>query len=131
MTGLCVRVAAPRPISSEAPVCERCGRPYEGAITTAFECTNCRNLQLHFSSARSAVLAKGAVLEAIHRYKYNRALWFEPFLADLLIQAARHELQGFASIVPVPLHRTKEREREFNQAARLAKRLSAGPRGCL
>ena len=33
--------------------------------------------------------ARGVVLEAIHRYKYQRALWFEPFLADLLIRAGR------------------------------------------
>jgi predicted amidophosphoribosyltransferase len=32
------------------------------------------------------VAAKGVVLEAIHRYKYKRALWFEPFLARLLIR---------------------------------------------
>ena len=29
-------------------------------------------------------------------------------------------------IVPVPLHSTKQREREFNQAERLADRLGAG-----
>ena len=41
-------------------------------------------MELHFSSARSAVVAKTVVLEAIHRFKYQRALWFENFLADLL-----------------------------------------------
>ena len=41
-----------------------------------------------FHSARSAVVARDTVLEVIHRYKYQRALWFEPFLADLLITAA-------------------------------------------
>src|SRR5262245_58316980 len=36
------------------PFCERCGRPFEGAITTAFECDNCRELDLRFDRARSA-----------------------------------------------------------------------------
>ena len=109
------------------PFCERCGRPYEGDITTAFECANCREMDWPFQSARSAVVARNPVLEVIHRYKYQRALWFEPFLADLLICAAAPVLEGQAPdmIVPVPLYPTKEREREFNQAERLANRLGA------
>lgn len=108
------------------PFCERCGLPFPGEISTVFECTNCRELELHFSSARSAVVAKSIVLEAIHRFKYSRALWFENFLADLLLREAvpalRREQWDF--LVPVPLHPLKEREREFNQAARLAAHLS-------
>src|ERR1035437_7246159 len=111
----------------QRPFCERCGRPYEGDITTQFECANCREMEWHFQSARSAVVARDPVLEVIHRYKYQRALWFEPFLAELLIQAAGPVLGGQHSdmIVPVPLHPTKQREREFNQAERLADRLGA------
>jgi len=108
------------------PFCDRCGLPYDGDLTTTFECTNCRELELHFSSARSAVVAKTVVLEAIHRFKYSRALWFEPFLADLLVREAGPALRGagWDFIVPVPLHPLKEREREFNQAEVLARHLS-------
>ncbi|MEY4385292.1 MAG: hypothetical protein RLY20_575 [Verrucomicrobiota bacterium] len=108
------------------PFCERCGLPFPGDITTRFECTNCRDMELHFNNARSAVIAKDVVLEVIHRYKYNRALWFEAFLGDLLTTAAAPELKNanWDYIVPVPLHPTKEREREFNQARRLAHWLS-------
>jgi ComF family protein len=111
----------------QAPLCERCGRPYEGDITTRFECANCQEMEWHFQSARSAVVARDPVLEVIHRYKYQRALWFEPFLAELLIRAASPALaaQRPGMIVPVPLHPAKRREREFNQAERLAARLSA------
>ena len=109
------------------PVCERCGLPFAGDLTTAFECSNCRELELHFSSARSAVVAKTIVLEAIHRFKYSRALWFENFLADLLIREAAPVLRGqdWDALVPVPLHPKKFREREFNQAEILARRLGA------
>lgn len=113
-----------RPI--RPPWCERCGLPFPGALTTPFECSNCRELDLAFTSARAAAAATGLVLEVIHRYKYQRALWFEPFLAGLLVEAARAELVTghWDAIVPVPLHPLKEREREFNQAARLARHLS-------
>ena len=111
----------------QRPFCERCGRPYEGDITTQFECANCREMEWHFQSARSAVEARDQVLEVIHRYKYQRALWFEPFLAELLIKAAGPALGEHTGcmIVPVPLHPAKQREREFNQAERLAGRLGA------
>lgn len=108
------------------PFCDRCGLPFEGAITTQFECTNCRDMELHFTSARSAVVAKGVVLEAIHRYKYQQAMWFEPFLTDLFLREALSALRAgqWDCVVPVPLFPAKEREREFNQAERLAAALA-------
>src|SRR5437667_11297326 len=111
----------------QPPFCECCGLPYEGEITTRFECANCRQMELHFQSARAAVIAGHLVLDVIHRYKYQLALWFEPFLADLLVRAARPALakEHWDVIVPVPLHPLKKREREFNQAERLASLLGA------
>jgi len=65
------------------------------------------------------------VLDVIHRYKYQRAVWFEAFLADLLIQQAQPDLahDRWDCLAPVPLFPVREREREFNQADRLAQRL--------
>lgn len=115
---LCVRFIVP-------PFCQRCGMPFAGDLTTPFDCANCRAQELHFTSARAAVAAEGLVLEAIHRFKYQRQLWLEAFLAGLLIRQAAPVLreQDWNLIVPVPLHPLKEREREFNQAERLARRL--------
>jgi len=108
------------------PLCERCGLPFEGEITTAFQCANCHDTELYFRHARSAVAARGVVLDVIHRYKYGRELFFEPFLADLLIREAAPVLkqERWDSIIPVPLHPLKQREREFNQAERLGRQLS-------
>ena len=108
------------------PFCDRCGLPFAGELTTSFVCANCHKLELHFTSARSAVVAKTVVLEVIHRFKYSRALWFENFLADLLVREAAPALRGqrWNMLVPVPLHPLKEREREFNQSALLARHLA-------
>ena len=110
----------------EPPVCYRCGQPYPGMITVPFRCWGCRDLDLRFSRARAAVLATDLILEVLHRYKYNRAVWFEPFLRSLwlsrVVPAAEEE--QWDGIVPVPLHPVRERERGFNQAERLADWLS-------
>jgi ComF family protein len=108
-----------------APFCERCGLPFDGEMSHPFQCANCQEVRLCFRSARSAVVADAMILDVIHRYKYNRSLWFEPFLAELLISRAAPALAAevWHFIVPVPLFPVKEREREFNQAERLAARL--------
>lgn len=113
-----------RPV--EPPFCERCGLPFEGALTTDFECANCREMELHFDSARSAVKAGETLLDVVHRYKYEQALWFERHLAELLCDAAERDLRngGWNAVVPVPLHPLRLREREFNQAERLARALA-------
>jgi competence protein ComFC len=110
----------------EAPFCERCGLPFDGEIAGTFECTNCREMELHFDSARSAVTARTSVLQAIHHYKYDGHLWFEDFLAELFIPAARPWFLQHAidAMLPVPLFSVRQRERGFNQAERLARRLS-------
>ena len=110
----------------EPPFCDRCGMPFAGDISTRFECANCRDQDFSFVRARSAVVARDGVLEAIHRYKYHRSLYFEPFLTELFLAKAVPELSGsdWDLIVPVPLYSTRQREREFNQAERLARQLA-------
>ncbi len=114
-------------VSIKPPLCSLCGAPSAGAITHEFQCESCPELNLQFAWARSSVLLTGPALEAIHRYKYNRQLWFEPFLAGLLVREALPVLRAgrWDVIVPVPLHPVKQREREFNQAERLGRRLGA------
>src|SRR5204862_479658 len=70
------------------PFCQRCSFPFEGEISTQFVCSNCREVDLHFRYARCAVVTSPLLLDVIHRWKYKRALWFEPFLANLLVREA-------------------------------------------
>jgi competence protein ComFC len=110
----------------EPPFCQKCGLWFQGAITTQFRCANCADLNLQFTYARSAAKFKGLTKEIIHRYKYSRQEWFEPFLSELLIEAALPDLREHPIdlIAPIPLHRRKRHSRGFNQAERLATRLS-------
>jgi competence protein ComFC len=107
------------------PFCDRCGLPYDGSITHSFVCENCDGVEFDFRFARSAMVANPLIRQIIGSYKYNRAVWFEPFLSDLLTRQAVPSLaaERWDLIVPVPLHPLKKREREFNQAERLSRHL--------
>jgi len=110
------------------PFCERCGLPYSGDLTSDFVCGNCHGLKLHFSSARSSVVAARLVTDVIHRFKYQGHVWFEPFLADLLLCELIPWIERtgrWDCLIPIPLHPQKERQREFNQSQRIAAAASA------
>ena len=108
------------------PFCTTCGRPFAGEITATFECADCRATEWHFQSARAAVVTNGFILEVLHKFKYGGGIYLENYLAELLVKRAAPKLRAseWHWIVPVPLHPVKRREREFNQAERLAARLS-------
>ncbi len=104
------------------PCCQRCGIPFSGTIIGSHTCAACRRGSWAWDEARAAVIAEGLALECIHRLKYQKEPWFATFLSGLLMEAALPRLLGhpWQGVVPVPLHRVKLREREFNQAERLA-----------
>lgn len=110
----------------DRPFCETCGRPIQAETDVIFSCTNCRGTQPGFAFARSAAIADGTLLKAIHGFKYNNHRWFEPFLSKVLLQQALPALQAdpWDLVLPVPLHWRKHRQRGFNQAERLARYLA-------
>ena len=112
----------------EPPFCQRCGSMFPGEITSAFQCGNCRNLELEFSYARAVATADGVLLDILHRYKDENALWVEPFVTKLFVDVAGPKIDDgkWDMIVPVPLHPRRQKEREFNQAEVLGRALSRG-----
>jgi ComF family protein len=65
------------------------------------------------------------VREALHAFKFRGRRALAAPLGDLLVEAMEGRLPAGAPalLVPVPLHPRRERERGFNQAALLARRV--------
>lgn len=109
----------------EAPFCRMCSQPFDGAITSEFTCSNCAGRKFHFDCAAARYLSRGVVREFIHRFKYNRDFYLRHQLAawaaDALDDPRLHA--PIDAFVPVPLHATRQREREFNQAEEIARLL--------
>ena len=112
----------------EPPFCQQCASPFSGKVTETFVCGYCQDLRFAFERAVCACRAEGVVRDCIHRFKYNREMYFGRHLADWLLAGARRwiEWREVDAIVPVPLHPRKKREREFNQAEYLTRALSGG-----
>jgi competence protein ComFC len=110
----------------EPPFCGRCGQPFPGEISGEFECTNCVEMGLRFEFARAVMQANGTMLEAIHRFKYQQALWLEPLFDRLFSGGVVKQIRDWRGdcLVPVPLHPVRFRERGFNQAEQLCQNLS-------
>lgn len=127
------------------PVCRRCGTPFfsfpearealpiaEGgcqpatAPGTEHLCGRCRRRPPVFSYARSAARYGDVVREALHAFKFGGRRALAAPLGALLGET-RHVLpiERVDLLVPVPLHPRRERERGFNQAMLLARRLEA------
>lgn len=112
------------------PLCERCGVPL-GTARSARRCSSCLHRPPRFECARAAALyrpagaglnARSPLATAVQRLKYDGRWPVADTLGALL--AERYPFPRSALIVPVPLHRTRLRERGFNQAVLLARRLA-------
>jgi competence protein ComFC len=119
-----------RPISGT--VCEKCGRPVEGAARSdaeTFVCPTCVDDEwggYTFDRVRSWAVYEGALVHAILLLKFENidplGKLFSRWLAEVVVDGGA----AFQAdvVVPVPLHRQRERERGYNQAALIAKPLA-------
>jgi competence protein ComFC len=100
------------------PICARCGMP------TAFEtfvCDECKGVDFGFESARAPLRYAGVGKEIIHTLKYRGYMRVVERLATPLMLGVLDSQDRFDVVVPVPLHRSRLRRREFNQAELLAR----------
>ncbi len=105
----------------QSPLCKTCGAPFLTEGGDDHLCGGCIAQPPRFTAARAAASFSGPVRELIHRFKYNRRVQ----LCRPLGLLAAQELKPFADataadlIIPVPLHKKRLRQREFNQAVLL------------
>ncbi|MCM8779034.1 MAG: ComF family protein [Candidatus Omnitrophica bacterium] len=104
------------------PFCSKCGRNIPVELSTENVCLDCKKRRHYFDRAWSVALYTGIMRECIHKFKYEGKLglvhFFEKILFDFIERFV--PIEKFDYLIPVPLHYTKLREREFNQALLLA-----------
>lgn len=119
------------------PWCLVCGAPFQTFpspepeapgdpdATEARLCGPCRRHRPSFSYARAAARYDGVAREALHALKFGGRRALAAPLGDLVaaMDPATLPEPALDLLVPVPLHPRRERERGFNQALLLARRV--------
>ena len=129
--GACLASFVPVP----QPACEVCGRPLPAFVNEpasvrdegrALLCPACRDKTYAFERARSFAVYEGALVQAILLLKYEQIEPLGAWFAERLAEVVKEQGSALAAdvVVPVPLHRQRERERGYNQAALLSKPLA-------
>src|SRR5262245_10087853 len=108
------------------PLCDRCGDPLPAwrsiSIPLAL-CPRCRRARRLVDRARAIGSYGGALRAIVHAMKYEGRRSLARPLAALMRRRGADMLDGAACVVPVPLHRSRLRQRGFNQAVDLARHL--------
>jgi len=94
-----------------------CGLQFVSRAGDDHRCGDCIAHPRPFLAARASGQYDGALMTAIHAYKYRgRIQLARPLGALLHLEFVRHFTgSGIDALIPVPLHRAKLRQRGFNQ----------------
>jgi ComF family protein len=110
------------------PLCERCGQPldkwsarWEADGSGSARCEFCAQWPAELAWAASAVwLEEGPARSLVYALKYGGWRIAARPMASVIVAALAPRLRRLDAFVPVPLGRTRLRERGHNQAALLA-----------
>ena len=102
------------------PFCPQCGMP---APVIEGLCGSCRRGDHAFDLARSLFLFTDPMRGMLHHFKYSGRVSLARPLGRQLRDHMKEEGFRGTLVLPVPLHRARERERGFNQAELLARHL--------
>ena len=117
-----------------APLCAACRRPLEEPTRGAV-CNSCWSAIVPttplgpgsfpplISLATAIGPYEGTLKDIVHALKYDHRRTIARSLAMRMRLAGADLLAGAAAVVPVPLHRSREQRRGFNQARELARHL--------
>lgn len=109
------------------PFCASCGRHLTPEAIEKNACPNCSKVDYFFDRAFSPCAYTGTVKKLIHEFKYSGKDYLGKPLGKLMqafIQDYRLPIEYLDFLIPVPLHKSRQREREFNQAEILSREIA-------
>jgi ComF family protein len=102
------------------PICDACGLPQAHSGL----CDRCKQNRPSFRSLRSWAVFEGPVQKALHQLKYRRNIGLGEALAKQMATFIAQLNWTVDVIVPIPLGKTRLKERGYNQVAMVARPLS-------
>jgi ComF family protein len=106
-----------------APLCARCGLPFEYDVGPETWCGACHAAPPPFARARAAMVYDDVSRTLVLAFKHADRLDLTPLVVSWMQSAGGDLLADAQLIVPVPLHPRRLYRRHYNQAAILANAL--------
>lgn len=104
------------------PACRYCALPLPSDQFLA--CGQCSIKKPLFDEVAASMLYAEPIRTLLHDFKYKQGLYLSRLMADRMLRHPPSGLRHSECLVPVPMHPKRLRERGYNQAAVLAKRLA-------
>ena len=98
--------------------CSICGK---NTPNNSFICKECQLTPYYFSDACSWAAYGGSLREAIHALKYRQDVGLGDFFAAFLVSLLAEKQWQFDLVIPVPLSRTRRKQRGYNQSELLSR----------
>ncbi|MFA6358309.1 MAG: ComF family protein [Candidatus Omnitrophota bacterium] len=109
------------------PFCSTCGRHLNIEAIRKNTCKGCQNTKFYFDRAFSPYVYTGVIKKLIHEFKYSGKDYLGESFGTMLNTFIRNynlPIQYLDYIIPIPLHQSRLREREFNQALILSREIA-------
>ncbi|MCP4669488.1 MAG: ComF family protein [Deltaproteobacteria bacterium] len=112
----------------DSPLCPICSRPFYDGVEEDHLCEECLRKRPFYDAALVPYLYQGALMKAVHQFKYGAKAFLAASLGPLLAQFAQRHVKASNDFLtmPVPLHPRRLRQRGFNQSLLLARHLAEG-----
>jgi ComF family protein len=106
-----------------SPLCPVCSRPFVSEADRDHLCEDCLRKRPFFESVAGPYVYEGALMTAIHHFKYGCKTAMAGSLGPLLGRYAAERFGGLDEplVMPIPLHPRRLRKRGFNQSLLLAR----------
>jgi ComF family protein len=103
------------------PLCQRCGR---SLLYAAPVCAKCQQSTFRLEQVRAPLAYQDPTASIIHRFKFEGLFALAKPLAGIMAASWPNWNKPPDTIVPIPLHKRRQRRRGFNQASLLAANLA-------
>ncbi len=106
------------------PYCLKCGRPLFDE--TQRLCDECKTRKHDFVRGRAVFEYDEALKESIYRYKYGGRREYADYYGRIMADTLGDWIRSLKpdALIPVPVHKKRLRERGYNQAQLLSRKLS-------
>lgn len=105
------------------PVCSKCGKPVEDEREEY--CYDCGRKACEFVQGKALWVYKGIVKDSLYRFKYRNRQEYAEYYSSELVRVYGEWIRrcGIQAVVPIPLSKKRLRQRGFNQAELVARKI--------